>query len=293
LSVEDPRALPLREGRRAGSILGLAVGDALGATYEFCSPREVPQGPLEMVGGGWLGLEPGETTDDTALTKAVLAGYEGGPLDLGRVRDEMLSWQDTEPEDIGNQTHKALDHLRGHPNALSLPQDPEAQGNGAVMRAAAHGVKAKDAEEAAENAWTEAALTHPSWEARTSSALVAALVANLLDEIQPEEALDASYALLEGRDEPGKHVRETLRPLEGHEHDPGGWTVYTTRLALLGLLDAKGFRPGLEGAVRLGGDADTNGAVTGALLGARFGVGGIPSDWLRDVKGRDNLLRLL
>jgi ADP-ribosyl-[dinitrogen reductase] hydrolase len=152
LSVEDPRALPPREGRRAGSILGLAVGDALGATYEFYSPREVPQGPLEMVGGGWLGLEPGETTDNTALTKAVLAGYEGGPLDLGRVRDEMLSWQDTEPEDIGNQTHKALDHLRGHPNALSLPQDPEAQGNGAVMRAAAHGVKAKDAEEAAENA---------------------------------------------------------------------------------------------------------------------------------------------
>src|SRR4028119_113112 len=98
----------------------------------------------------------------------------------------MLSWQDTEPKDIGNQTHKALDYLRGHPNALSLPQDPEAQGNGAVMRAAAHGVKAKDAEEAAENAWTEAALTHPSWEARASSALVAALVANLLGEIQPE-----------------------------------------------------------------------------------------------------------
>jgi ADP-ribosyl-[dinitrogen reductase] hydrolase len=152
LSVEGPRAPPPGEGRRAGAILGLAVGDALGATYEFCSPREVPEGPLEMVGGGWLGLEPGETTDDTALTKAVLAGYKGGPFDLRRVRDEMISWQDTERKDIGNQTHKALDHLRGHPNALSLPEDPEAQGNGAVMRAAAHGVKAKDAEEAAENA---------------------------------------------------------------------------------------------------------------------------------------------
>jgi ADP-ribosyl-[dinitrogen reductase] hydrolase len=294
VNPEDLRVLPPREGRRAGAILGLAIGDALGATYEFCSPREVPEGPLEVVvGGGWLGLEPGETTDDTALAKAVLAGYGGGPFDLRRVRDEMLRWQDTEPKDIGNQTHKALDHLRGHPNALSLPEDPEAQGNGAVMRTAAHGVKAKDAEEAAENAWLEAALTHPSWEARASSALVAALVANLLDEIQPEEALDASYALLEGRDEPGKHVRDTLRPLEGYEHNPGGWTVYTTRLALLGLLDAKGFRPGLEGAVRLGGDADTNGAVAGALHGARFGVGGIPSGWLRDVKGREDLLRLL
>ena len=50
---------------------------------------------------------------------------------------------------------------------------------------------------------------------------------------------------------------------------------------------------GLEGVVRLGGDADTNGAVAGALHGARFGVGGIPSGWLRDVEGREDLLRLL
>ncbi|MBA3616826.1 MAG: ADP-ribosylglycohydrolase family protein [Rubrobacteraceae bacterium] len=293
MNAEDLQALTPKEDRRAGSILGLAVGDALGATHEFCSPREVPQGTLEMVGGGWLGLEPGETTDDTALTKAVLAGYGDGPLDLRRVRDEMRSWQDTKPKDIGNQTRKALDYLRGHPDALSLPEDPDAQGNGAVMRAAAHGVKATNAGEAADNTWTEAALTHPSWEARASGALVAALVANLINELRPEKALDASYALVEIRDEPGKRVRETLRPLEGYEHDPGGWTVYTTRLALLGLLDAKSFRPGLEGVIRLGGDADTNGAVAGALLGARFGVGGIPSEWLRGVRGRDALLCLL
>lgn len=293
MKIEDLREFPPGEDRRAGAILGLAVGDALGATYEFCSPREIPDGPLEISGGGWLDLEPGETTDDTALTKAVLAGYEGGALDLQRVRDAMLSWQDTDPKDIGNQTRKALDYLRSHPGALPLPEDPDAQGNGSVMRAAAHGVKAGDAGEAAESAWTEAALTHPSWEARASSALVAALVANLIEGIRPGEALDASYAVVEGRDEPGKWVRETLRPLEGYEHNPGGWTVYTTRLALLGLLDAPGFRPGLERVIRLGGDADTNGAVAGALLGARFGAGDIPSEWLRGVRGRDDLLRPL
>ncbi len=45
--------------------------------------------------------------------------------------------------------------------------------------------------------------------------------------------------------------------------------------------------------IRLGGDADTNGAVAGALLGARLGVVAIPQEWLRVVKGRDDLLRLL
>lgn len=98
MRMEDLQELSSREDRRAGAILGLAVGDALGATYEFCSPDEVPEGPLEMVGGGWLDLEPGETTDDTALTRAVLAGYnDRGSLDLRRVRDEMLRWQDTHP----------------------------------------------------------------------------------------------------------------------------------------------------------------------------------------------------
>ena len=94
-------------------------------------------------------------------------------------------------------------------------------------------------------------------------------------------------------DEPGKRARELLSPLGGYEHNPGGWTVYTTRLALLGLLDAPDFRSGVEGVVRLGGDADTNGAVVGALLGARFGVGGIPPDWLSGVEAREELLRLL
>ena len=171
--------------------------------------------------------------------------------------------------------------------------DPDAQGNGAVMRAAPHGVKAGNTVEAAENAWTEAALTHPSWEASASSALVAALIAHLIDGVGPEGALNASYALLESRDEPDKHVREALRPLENFEHRPGGWTVYTTRLALLSLLTAENFRTALEGVIRLAGDADTNGAVVGALLGARFGSRSIPPGWLEGLLGNDELLELL
>ena len=133
MRAEDLRSLSPREDRRAGAIPGLAAGDALGATYEFCSPGEVPEGPLEMVGGGWLALEPGETTDDTALAEAVLKGYDGGSLSLRRVRAEMLRWRDTRPKDIGGQTRKALGYPRGHPEALSLPEDPAAQGNGAVI----------------------------------------------------------------------------------------------------------------------------------------------------------------
>lgn len=282
-----------QDDNRTGAILGLAVGDALGATYEFCSPEDVPDGPLEIVGGGWLDLAPGETTDDTALAKAVLKGYQEGPLDLHRVRDAMLRWQESDPKDIGNQTSKALDYLRDYREALSFPDDPDAQGNGAVMRAAPHGVMAESREQAADNAWVEAALTHPSWEARACSALVAGLVACLIEGELPRNALEISYSLVETRDEVGKEVRELLSLLEYYDHNPGGWTVYTTRLALLALLEATDFRSGVEDVIRLAGDADTNGAVSGTLLGARFGTREIPSAWLSILREKWKLLELI
>jgi hypothetical protein len=85
-------------------------------------------------------------------------------------------------------------------------------------------------------------------------------------------------------------ARRVLAPADGYRHDPGGWTVYTTRLALRALLDTEGFRPGVERVVRLAGDADTNGAVAGALLGARFGAREIPPSWLKALLRKDDLL---
>lgn len=276
--------------RRVGALLGLAAGDALGGPYEFCGPDEAPQGPLDMVGGGWLSLRPGETTDDTALTKAVLTGYVDGGLDLVRVREAILRWLATDPKDVGRQTRRALNYLRRNPEAELPPEDPDAQGNGAVMRAGAHGVKASSAKEAARNAWTEAGFTHPSNVSRASSALVAALVASLSKGEEPDEALDDSLALvITLGDENGEDLRGIFGPLDTYEYDPGGWTVYTTNLAVLALLDAPDFRSGVETVVRLGGDADTNGAVAGALLGARFGNESIPESWLDWLEGRKEL----
>ncbi len=291
MRMDDLRDLPPREDRRAGAILGLAVGDALGATHEFRTPEEVPKGPLEIVGGGVFGWRPGAPTDDTELALAVLEGYRSGRLDLGVVRDAMLRWEATDPRDIGNQTALALGYLRRHPEALSLPDDPDAQGNGAVMRAAPHGVMSRSPEEAFDNSFAEAALTHPSWEARTSAALVAALVAYLIEGASPEEALESAYVLADGAD--GGDVPRVFAPAEEYRHTTSGWTVYTTRLALRSLLDAEDFRSGVERVVRLAGDADTNGAVAGALLGARFGAREIPPGWLESIESAERLLASL
>lgn len=88
---------------------------------------------------------------------------------------------------------------------------------------------------------------------------------------------------------PGK-VREAVRgavdaKVDDVCADDGsmGYTLLTLRLALIALWRAPGFEPGLRSIVEAGGDTDTNGAVAGAVLGARFGIDAIPTRWRRRV----------
>ena len=105
--------MPRNEGeleRAAGSLLGLAAGDALGAGYEFH-----PSGPAraEMVGGGLGGWEPGEWTDDTQMAICIAEVTQAGPPD---------------PHAVGNVselgTGKARRTLAIKPRSLSV--DPKA-----------------------------------------------------------------------------------------------------------------------------------------------------------------------
>ena len=63
--------------RAVGAVLASAVGDALGAPYEFGPPN--PAAPCAMEGGGGFGWAPGEWTDDTQMALAIL-----GVLATGR-----------------------------------------------------------------------------------------------------------------------------------------------------------------------------------------------------------------
>lgn len=60
--------------RRYGAMIGAAVGDAIGVTYEFLPPFLIPQPPYEMIGGGPFELVPGGASDDTDLFFCVLKG---------------------------------------------------------------------------------------------------------------------------------------------------------------------------------------------------------------------------
>jgi ADP-ribosyl-[dinitrogen reductase] hydrolase len=91
-------------------------------------------------------------------------------------------------------------------------------------------------------------------------------------------------------------LREALEPvadsgLDSDDLRSTGYVVDTLRTALWYGLHADSPERALVDVVNMGGDADTIGAVTGAVVGARFGANALPDRWLDDLD-RDDLVDL-
>ena len=101
--------------RYRGCMLGLAVGDALGAPLEFLERDEIAEryGTVrEMIGGGWLQTEPGEWTDDTQMALAIARSVvRSGAVEPADIATLFVEWFNSHPKDVGNTTTRALQHL--------------------------------------------------------------------------------------------------------------------------------------------------------------------------------------
>lgn len=126
--------------RACGAPLGSAVGDALGAGYEFGCAAVGPDGP-GMIGGGLGNFAPGEWTDDTAMTWPVLAAAAKGadlaaPEALDAIAQGFLDWYASGPPDIGTQTRQVLSSLR---HTSLCPSPTLVEERGALRRASKPG----------------------------------------------------------------------------------------------------------------------------------------------------------
>lgn len=284
--------------RAAGSYLGLALGDALGAPFEFRRQAAIPS-PLPAFELGWMGLPPGSWTDDTAMARNVARSLIdlGGALDPDDVRRRHLEWLATDPPDVGNQTRLALQEAaRGTPEparAVFERRGPEVSaGNGSVMCCAPLGIaRAGDPDRLHEEAPALSAITHWDGRCRTACLVVTLAVAALVRGVDHERAVLG--AIEAGLEHEGGEELEFLvgqvgraRAVDGPDM---GFALFTAALGLRVAGEGLGVEAGLREVVGLGGDTDTNAAVAGALLGARHGRSGLPGDWLARLAEREAL----
>jgi len=288
--------------RYFGCLLGLACGDALGGAAEFRSREEIradhPEGLRDFVGGGWLNLFPGEVTDDTQMALAIAESLtNGGPLNMEDVATRFVAWYLSRPKDIGNTTRAAI-HLLDSGVAWNMAgerihaqSNGRAAGNGSVMRCAPVALRFLSRMDTMIQASIDTSrITHADQRCTLSAVAVNQAIAHLLANGDRLTVIDAALTGIEREDV----KRAVHRAVMLNESDVpnGGFVLDTMTAAFWALLNHDSLEETIVAAVALGGDADTTGAVTGALAGAMYGIDAIPDRWLSLLQHRERITEL-
>lgn len=279
-----------------GALYGVAIGDALGAPLEFMSEDQIARKHgrvTEMIGGGWLGVEPGEITDDTQMTLAVAQGIAANPEDpIEGIGKRFIEWERSRPKDIGATCARSIWNA-AHMNYLTPPNEEQwrlagrmtakanrgrSGGNGALMRTVYPGLYYRNLEEAKSIAARQAEMTHRDD--------LSTLACNLYTEM--------IYLLTEGGKAAGREIiaqvasnnRLTMAyfTLEtGEGLNPTGYVVDSFKCALWSITSTENAEDAIIEAANLGGDADTIGAIAGGLAGAIYGYSQLPNRWIQEL----------
>src|SRR3954451_24245761 len=287
-----------RSHRVAGALIGSAVGDALGAPFEFGPPGQfsarfptAARGvATEMCGGGSLGWGPGEFTDDTQMALLLATSLvECGELDEADVFDRFRSWARADPPDIGNQTRAVLGS--GLPwdaaAAEHFARSGRAAGNGSLMRTtpAAIWFAREGTEVTMDAARRISALPHGDPSTGEGCAIFHELMRVALDGGDPLAAIPSALEAVadEHRDRWATVLAADWTPADATESNGAVWP--TLGQAVWALRNGCDFADVMRRVIDLGGDTDTVACVAGGLAGAVFGMGGIPSRWASAVHG--------
>lgn len=291
-----------RIDRLTGTLLGTAVGDALGLPREGLSRRRAQR----LYGAGPIGhrfaLGRGMLSDDTEHASMTAQALLAAPEDEARFARSLAwrlrGWLAALPAAVGWGTLRSIVKLwLGFSPAKS---GVVSAGNGAAMRAPILGATlAFHPERLEATALASARITHRDPRAEEGALVVALAAAHaatrraedvdapaLLDDLgrrvtteDLRRALDRCGEALARGDAP-----ERLAEALGMEDGVTGFVLHTVPAALFCWLSSPGdFRRSMEAILRMGGDADSTGAIVGGLAGATVGAGAIPEEWVAGI----------
>lgn len=296
--------------RCRGTLIGLAVGDALGAAVEFRSPGSFT--PVTGYrSGGPHGLDAGEWTDDTSMALALADSIATAGWNLNDQADRYVQWWKTGKYsvngrcfDIGITTRSALGNYVAKKDALtSGDRSDRASGNGSIMRLAPVPMRyshlyAEQLDELSRLAAESSVPTHASEQCVSSCRYLASVLAALIHGEDRDEVLSPNWKRLQQlNDIKPLHpfIQEIAQGSYRQKQPPviqgSGWVVKSLEASLWAFHNSTTFEEAVLKAVNLGDDADTTGAICGQLAGAYWGESGI-SESLRSGLAKMEMLEI-
>lgn len=314
LSGEEDSLEGIRD-RARGSMLGLAVGNLLGLPMEGWHFREIDRGYPR----GVADIDPQEALRpmDDDLAQAVDLGealLEGGNY-IVSFASRLVNWARENGRGMGILTHSVIWELaagHGPPHAARLvyESNPIAP-NGGVMRCAPVALaRFRQPENLVSDSAATCVVTHYAVTCQWSCIIVNAIIAMLLRGVEPDPQVLMSAATDDGA--PDLHsvaVADGIpsgvlyavsngTPLVSdaswlrREQMLIGHTLIALQCGLWAAATPLRFEAALRQVVEAGGDTDTNAAVAGAVLGARYGASAIPGRWLECIPERSRIAAL-
>lgn len=329
MPVETDRVRATLYGQAIGDALGIPVEWKAKSQVDTIFPPGEPLAYLRTdrtVFGGREVFEVGSWSDDTDQALCILDAYLDEPSrPIGGLcsafAKNLLDWKAKNPIGMGKLTRAVLSHpdfehdyFQVAAEAWKARPAEAVSPNGAVMRTSVVGLlRPWDLAWTAEAAASLARVTHGGEECAASAVAVSIAIACLVTGQGSKEALQ------QARQYAGKvslevlpwlsfdfelwslKLDEGLPPVPGVAPKVGDtrkclgaafWALGSaTRQRALRTSGRERFRKALTDVIREGGDADTNGAVAGAMLGAKEGWEGLPEALRDDLRCREDLDR--
>jgi ADP-ribosylglycohydrolase/fructose-1,6-bisphosphatase/inositol monophosphatase family enzyme len=286
-----------RLDRALGCMLGMVIGDSLGSQVEFQTAETIrtayPDGVRDLADSPVWKTLAGQPTDDSELGLTLARSLvRCGRYDIEDAAAAYGRWFASDPFDCGHSTALAFGPvgrvLADKAGTARDNADKASQSNGSLMRVAPIGVWARDPAEAARMASEDSTLSHPHPVCRAACAAFAAAISAALAGADRPRMMEAALRIADAAGAEAAPVATALRQAAArvapeHFQHHMGWVLIALQNAFYHLAAGTGVRPALIATVGQGGDADTNAAIAGALLGAADGRSSLPVQWIMPV----------
>jgi ADP-ribosyl-[dinitrogen reductase] hydrolase len=282
------------KNRAVGSLLGLAVGDALGTTLEFTS-RDTCPAITDIVGGGPFHLKAGQFTDDSSMALALADSLlHDSNLEEYDFAQRLCRWWRTgeysctgDCFDIGNATRQALEHFEETGNPIAGSTDPRSAGNGSAIRLAPAAIRHwSNPHLLADVAARQSRVTHAAPEAVDACVAFGAILGEAVGGMSREDVLRARYGYNAGV---GRVMAGSWRGKHRDQIKSTGYVVDGIEAAMWSIASTDSFEGAVLLAVNLGVDSDSVGAMAGQFAGAIYGASAIPAHWLAKLSWADRI----